>query len=448
MTINQENETALVIFCDDFRIRDNPALSNACKDYENIIPLFIFDENYQGKKIGAAARVFLHYSLKNFDKALQEKYGANLILRKGDKFEQLKKIATEIDFKAIYFNKSYSKKEIETEEKIHKCFKDKTIKSFKAKILFDPKEIKTGKGEYFKVFTPFFKEAMRNLDLIGEYLKAPRKINCQHSLKSLELKDLNLVPEQEGVWPEKLVNYWEFDFDKIDNKIKCFLQNKLKNYKEERNRTDLDATSNLSPYFRFGLVSPRIVFNAAQNYDNNNHFLSEICWREYAYHVYHFNQDLENKEIRQEYSKFAWQNNSRALKKWQKGETGFEIVDAAMKEIYASGIMHNRARMIVASFLIKDLLIDWRKGEEYFWDCLIDADFAVNAFSWQWVFGSGFDAAPYFRVFNPELQEEKFDPKGEYRQKWLGNRMKIEKIVDHKKQRDIVLNEYKRIKGE
>lgn len=442
-----KSTNAIILFSDDFRIKDNPALVSACKEHENIIPLFIFNENYQGRKIGAAAKVFLHHTLKSFDNLLKTNYSCNLILKKGDEISCLKEIISENKIDAIYFNRSHSKKQIEFEEKIAEKFSDLEVKSFKAKTLFEPNEIKNGKGEYFKVFTPFFKECLKNQDLVGSYLKAPQQLNSKHKIKSLKLEELNLLPKNEGNWHEKLIENWQFDYDKLDQNISNFLSKKLDSYQEERNRCDINATSCLSPYFRFGIISPRIVFNAAQNHENHKHFISEICWREFAYHVYHFNQEIATKEIRQEYSTFAWQNDAKNLKKWQKGETGFDIVDAGMKEIYATGIMHNRVRMIAASFLIKDLLIDWRKGEEYFWDCLIDADFAVNPFSWQWVFGSGFDAAPYFRVFNPELQQKKFDPNSKYCQKWLNNRIMTPKIVEHDEARKIVLQEYKKVKS-
>lgn len=436
-------KTAIVIFQDDFRIKDNPAFFHACKNYENIIPIFIFDEFYQGRKIGNASKVFLHHTLIAFDKLLKEKYGINLVLKKGNILSEVEKIINQEKIDAIYFNRSYSKTEIATQEKIFEKFKNQEVKSFKAKILFEKDEIKNQQGQYFKVFTPFFKEIMKNLNLIDDFLKAPNSANSKHKIQSLKIQELELLPKIQGNWDKKLIKFWEFDYDKIDENISLFLQNKLKDYKENRNRTDLEATSNLSPYFRFGIISVKIVFLSALNYEFNNHFLSEICWREFSYHIYNFNQEITNQEIKSEFKKFQWQGSDQEFKKWQKGETGFDIVDASMKEIYATGIMHNRARMISASFLIKDLLIDWKKGEEYFWDCLVDADFAVNPFSWQWVFGSGFDAAPYFRIFNPELQEKKFDPHHKYCDKWLDSRILTNKIVNHDERRKIALEKYK-----
>jgi deoxyribodipyrimidine photo-lyase len=438
-------KTAIVLFCDDFRVKDNPALFHACQNFENIIPVFIYNENYQGRKIGAAQKVFLHHALKNFDKLLEKEYGAKLILKQGNEIDELLKINELQNFDAIYFNNSYSKNQIETENLIKKQFAKKEVNSFKAKILFEPNDIKNGSGQVFKVFTPFSKECLKNIDKIGDFLKAPSSFKSSHKIKSLKIEDLNLLPKDEGNWHEKMIANWEFNYDKIDEKISDFLQNKLKNYHEDRNMAAKSANSGISPYFRFGMVSPRIVVLAALNYDHHQQFVLEILWREFAYHTAFVNPEIANKEIKPQYSEFSWKNDQKMLKKWQKGETGFDIVDAGMKELWAVGIMHNRVRMIVASFLIKDLFINWRIGEQYFFDCLVDGDTIVNAFSWQWVFGSGLDAAPYFRVFNPQLQQERFDPKGEYCQRWLGSRIMVPKIVDHSTQRDIVLAEYKRI---
>ncbi len=437
---------ALVLFNDDFRVKDQPALYNACNDYEKVLPLFIFDENLYGRKLGSAARVFLHQVLSSFTKELKSSCDLDLALAKGDTNRQLQKVIANNEIAAIYFNHSYSANQLQIEQKIKDDNKDLDVKSFKAKVMFEPWEIKTGSDEHFKVFTPFFKMCMKNTDLIGDALSI-KKAKSAVKIDSLQLDDLNLVPKNEGDWPQRLIKYWQFDYKKLYQQTSDFLSSKLERYGNDRNMTDVEGTSNLSPYFRFGMISPRQVYHAAVNYKNYEKFVSEICWREFAYHVLYFYPDIATKEIREEYSAFEWEYNQEDFDKWRKGETGFDIVDAGMKEIYACGIMHNRVRMITASFLIKDLMIDWRKGEEYFWDCLVDADYAVNAFSWQWVFGSGFDAAPYFRVFNPILQQDKFDPKHKYCDKWLGNRIMTPQMVDHSQRRDIVLAKYKKCRS-
>ncbi len=402
--------TSIVIFCDDFRIKDNPALFHASQEYEKIIPLFVFDENYLGRKIGSAAKVFLHHVLKSFDELLREKYDVKLILRKGDVVDEINKIKAKTKVDAIYFNRSYCKKQIEAEEKIAKEFSNLDVKSFKAKLLFEPSEIKTLQDSCFKVFTPFSAACLKKADLVGEFLTKPKTLKSVDNIDSLNLSDLNLLPKNEGKWHLNLIKNWQFDYEKIAEIASDFLSQKLENYAVNRNMTDSNGNSGLSPYLRFGMVSPRIIFNAARNYEHHRQFVLELLWREFAYHVSYYNPEIASRELKEEYKNFEWEDDSGALEKWKKGETGFDIVDAGMKEIRQTGAMHNRVRMIVASFMIKDLLVDWREGEKYFWDCLVDADVAINPFSWQWVFGSGFDAAPYFRIFNPDLQQEKYDP--------------------------------------
>lgn len=435
---------AIVLFCDDFRVRDNLALVKACAKYERVVPVFIYDENYQGRRIGAAARVFLHYVLVAFAKLLKGK-GAALVLRKGKVLAELSKVVNEVGAAAIYFNHSYNAKQIATEDEIRTKFKNLDVASFRGKILFEPSEIRTSAGDDFKVFTPFSKKCLQKVDLVGEFVKEPSVISGFKGVKSLDVADLGLLPVGEGDWDKKMIEFWEFDYEKIALGVSDFLDAKLQNYGEARNRADLEGCSRLSPYFRFGMISPRIVFNAARNREDSKQFVLELLWREFAYHVAFANPEIDKKELKAKYSGFEWDNDAKDFAKWRKGETGFDIVDAGMKEIWASGVMHNRVRMIVASFLIKDLLIDWRKGERYFWDCLVDADFAVNAFSWQWVFGSGYDAAPYFRVFNPDLQEKRFDPKKEYCGRWLGERGILGRMVDHGVRRGVVLGRYKGI---
>ncbi len=435
--------TALVIFCDDFRVKDNPALYNACQNYEKVAALYIYDENYLGRSLGAAVKVFLHHVLNSFQKDLKKSCGLDLILRKGDSFDELQKIVKEVKPDAIYFNHSYSKAQIDYEDKIKKTYQDLDVQSFRSKTLFEPDQIKTGAGESFKVFTPFSKACLKNVDLIGEFLKVKRAKSSVKA-KSLKVDDLKLLPlKKEGDWDQNMIKYWQFDYDRLYAKIADFLDEKVAKYGDDRNMLAVEGTSKISPYLRFGMVSPRMIYHAATHRKGHEKFFLQILWREFAYHSLFNFPDMYKKEIHASYGNFKWEHSKKDFSAWQKGEVGFDIVDAGMKEIYETGSMHNRARMVVASFLIKDLLIDWRKGEQYFWDCLVDADPAINPFSWQWVFGSGFDAAPYFRVFNPDLQEKRFDPKHEYCDKWLEKNDRPQRIVDHSKRRDIVLAKYK-----
>lgn len=437
------NKTAIVIFSDDFRIQDNPAFFYASKNYQNIIPLFVYDEFYLGRKLGSASKVFLHHALNSFNKLLKSEYGFELVIKEGEVIEEIKKIEKQHEISAIYFNNSYTKKQIETEENIKKTFEELDVKSFKAKIFFEKGEILTGAKTYFKVFTPFSKECLKKIELIGECLKSPENVKSNHKIKSLKIDDLKLLPKNEGNWHKKAISFWEMDYEKIKDNIIKFSDEGIENYTDSRNFPALKGTSRISPYLRFGMFSPRIIYYTVRSDEKSKQFILELLWREFAFHILHYFKDVDKKELKPWYAKFAWENDKKLLAKWQKGETGFDIVDAGMRELWVTGFMHNRVRMITASFLIKDLMIDWKIGEEWFWDCLFDACPAVNAFSWQWVFGSGFDAAPYFRIFNPDLQKEKFDNEGIYSQEWLGEK-KFEKIVDHDFQRKIALAKYKK----
>lgn len=439
-------KTVIVLFCDDFRIKDNPALYNASIDFQNIIPLYIFNEKYLGNALGSASKIFLHKTLESFNNLLQKEYKTNLVIKHGDVIEILKEIIKNEKIDGIYFNKSYTKTQIEQENEINNQFKNIKIKSFLSKILFNPKDIKPSSGgDFYKVFTPFAKECFKKRNLIEDSLPMPKKITSIHGLQSEKIENLNLFPKNQGNWHQNLIKNWSFSYDEIESNFIDFVDNKLEKYKDDRNIPSQNNTSKISPYLRFGMLSPRICFNISTFVNPENQFSLEILWREFAYHVLFYNHDIKTKELRSEYKNFIWENDLNFITKWKKGQTGFDIVDAGMTELWKTGTMHNRVRMIVASFLIKDLLIDWKIGEDWFWETLVDADPAINPFSWQWVFGSGFDSAPYFRIFNPESQKIKFDPDSTYCKKWLQNTSKISKIVNHDIQRKITLQKYKNL---
>ena len=425
-------KVAVVLFSDDFRIKDNPAFYNANLSDYKIIPLFIYNSNYLGREIGEASKVFLHFILKNFSNLLFLKYGQKLIIKNGDVIAIIKDIQKEIPFETIFFNHSYTEFQIKVENEIKNNF---SCKSFKAKLIFEPTQIRE-----LKVFTPFWKECLKNIHDVGEVLPEPSSVDMQNC-SSILLEDLNLLPKLN--WWKDMHSFWNFDYQKINSDYELFFQNKIENYKETRNSLDLDGVSKFSPYIRFGVFSVRDLFLRSLN--RSPAFNSEIGWREFAFHTLFKNQNLSSKEVKSEFSNFLWDNNKNFLLKWQKGETGEDIVDAGMKELWKTGFMHGRARMICASFVIKDLLIDWKIGEKWFWDCLIDACPAVNPFSWQWVFGSGYDSAPYFRIFNPKLQKEKFDPSGTYVKKW-NTKPKLIGIVNHDVCKKEALLRYKNLK--
>jgi deoxyribodipyrimidine photo-lyase len=471
-------QPALILFDSDLRIEDNPAFFYAMRDHKKSLPLFILDEKNK-RELGAASKWFLHFALEALSKILKEKYQLNLALKKGDSLEILEEIFKKEKITAIYFNQLLEPYNIKLQSQIRKLAEKHSIAvfDFKSQTLFDPKEIKNGSGNYYKVFTPFWKECLRNSDAILNSYDAPKA--DKYDSVNINSDKLNLLPKKD--WAKNFEKIWNFDYKKIKKDFENFLEKKMHHYKQGRDIPALEGTSKLSPYLHFGMISPRQVFEMAkktsskENLEGKIQFIAELGWREFCHHLlFHF-PNLPQKNFRPEFDNFPWQENHQDLKKWQKGQTGYPVVDAGMRELWATGWMHNRVRMIVGSFLIKDLLIDWREGEKWFWDCLLDADLASNCASWQWVAGSGADAAPYFRIFNPTLQGERFDPEGDYVRKWvpeiakLPNRFihepwkadaktleycKIElgktypkPIVDHGKARDMALMAFKTLKS-
>jgi deoxyribodipyrimidine photo-lyase len=426
------SKTSLVLFNQDLRIIDNPAFFNAAQNGQNILPIFILDEINQ-RPVGEASKWFLHHALQSLSDELEKNYSLKLITKKGDSLEILAEIFAKKNVENIYFNKQLEPASIELQNHIVKLAKKHEIAAhfFKSQTLFDPSEIKNGSGEFYKVFTPFWNECLKNSNKIEKILNAPKpqKLSFEGDIKN---DDLDLLPKIN--WHKNFGKIWQFNHKKLRQNFINFLENKVDNYKQARDFPALESTSKLSPYLHFGMISVREVFNIAAQFPasaGQKHFLSELGWREFSHHLlYHFPK-LPTKNFREKFDKFPWFYDKEILQKWQKGETGYPIVDAGMKELWATGFMHNRVRMIVGSFLIKDLLIDWRIGEEWFWNCLVDADLANNASGWQWVAGSGCDAAPYFRIFNPTLQSERFDPEGNYIKKWLPQLKNLPKDLVH-----------------
>ncbi len=433
------NKSALILFDCDLRIIDNPAFFHALKNHQKILPLFILDEKNK-RKFGGASKWFLHNALEALSEKLENKYSLKLILKKGDSLKILEEIFTTKKIAAIYYNKLCEPYNIKLQNHIKELSEKNSIAvfDFKSQTLFDFDAIKTQAGSHFKVFTPFFNECKKNFDKIEKLLPEP----SSHEISGLNeflSDDLELLPKKN--WADNFTKNWIFDYKKIQKNLDDFCSKKILNYKQARDIPDLGGTSKISPYLSFGMISPKQIFWQIQNFvitqnktndENINQYLAELCWREFCHHLlFHFPQ-LPTKSFKKEFDKFPWQKNDELLKKWQKGQTGYPIVDAGMRELWISGTMHNRVRMIVASFLIKDLMIDWREGEEWFWDCLVDANLANNVANWQWVAGSGADAAPYFRIFNPTLQGERFDSEGNYVRKWLPEIAKLPNKFIHK----------------
>ena len=415
--------TAIHWFRQDLRLSDNPALDSAAQ-YETLIPIYILDEVNSGEfKMGAASKWWLHQSLTKLNESLDGK----LLVYQGNPHEILNKLIEEQEVSYVTWNRCYEPWRIDRDKEIKRNFEDKNVavESYSASLLWEPWTISKDDGTPYRVFTPFYKKGCLN----SEEPRLPSgKVDLSNlyseDLSSGSITDLNLLPTIK--WYKSFEEEWNPGEIGAEQNLNSFLDSGLLNYKEGRNFPSQEFVSRLSPHLHFGEISPNEVWYRAKTKEGISgiekslaHFHSELGWREFSYYLlYHF-PDLPNKNFQEKFDIFPWQENEEFLALWQKGNTGYPIVDAGMRELWQTGYMHNRLRMIVGSFLVKNLLIDWRFGERWFWDCLVDADLASNSASWQWVAGSGADAAPYFRIFNPITQGLKFDPEGEYTKKYV-----------------------------
>jgi deoxyribodipyrimidine photo-lyase len=358
--------------------------------------------------------------LKSFKNDIKQKYNADLIIKLGNPKQILEEMVIEHQINFIVWNRIYEPEAIARDSDIKEFFrkKDLEVTTFNSSLLFEPAKIQNLSKSYFKVFTPFWRKCLTQISDVKTPHTIPESFNLikVKEQEGLKLEDLNLLPKSPN-WAKNWGNLYPASEESAHDLAEDFMKNSMANYKEGRDFPATNNTSFLSPYLHFGLISPKQIYFKSIFFTENsglNHFLSEIGWREFSYHLlYHF-PALPSKNFKSKFDNFTWKNNQEDLKKWQKGMTGFPLIDAGMRQLWQTGWMHNRVRMVVASFLIKNLLIDWRIGQEWFWDCLVDADLASNSASWQWVAGSGADAAPYFRIFNPITQSQRFDPKGEY----------------------------------
>ncbi|MGW8483807.1 cryptochrome/photolyase family protein [Microbacterium sp. NPDC055903] len=414
---------SLVWFRDDLRLADNPALRAALDRDEPVIALFVLDEVSPGiRPLGGAARWWLHHSLESLAERLRDR-GGDLVLRRGRAADVLPRLVAETGAGAVFWNRRYggAEREVDTALKTELRAAGIEVSSFSASLLHEPWTVQTGSGTHFSVFTPFWRACL-SLPVPRRPLPEPREIpGAPTSPASDGLSDWELLPSRPD-WAGGLRDTWEPGEPAAKRRLHAFLTEDLPVYDRARDEPSAAATSRLSPYLRWGEISPHSVWHAAVEVDGAAGFLSELGWREFAWHTLFHSPDLATVNLRREYDAFPWPDVDPAhLEAWRRGETGIALVDAGMRELWHTGFMHNRVRMVTASFLVKNLLIDWRRGEEWFWDTLVDADGASNPFNWQWVAGSGADAAPYFRVFNPDLQAKKFDPQGLYISQWASD---------------------------
>jgi deoxyribodipyrimidine photo-lyase len=425
--------TSIVWFRDDLRLADHPALRAALHRGAPVVLLYLLDEVSAGiRPLGGATRWWLHHSLTAHAAEI-ERLGGRLVLRRGAADVEVPKLVAETGADAVFWNRRYgASREVDARLTTRLSAAGVAVASFAANLLVEPGELTTGAGTPYQVFTPFWRAARQRP--MRDPLPAPRELPAGPIVASDDLDSWELRPTRPD-WAAGLRATWEPGEAAALARVERFAAEGLAAY--HRRDEPAVGTSRLSPHLRFGEVSPAQIWHrlhgelppAARR--NVPKFLSELGWREFTWHILAANPDLATRNHRAAYDEFPWSwDRGPELEAWQRGRTGIPLVDAGMRELRRTGTMHNRVRMVVASFLVKNLLRHWRLGEEWFWDTLVDADEASNPGNWQWVAGSGADAAPYFRVFNPELQAKKFDPDGEYVRRWIPADESLAPIVD------------------
>jgi deoxyribodipyrimidine photo-lyase len=421
-----------VWFRRDLRTRDHPALAEALATGAPVVPVYVLDEAAEGPfGLGAASRWWLRQSLAALDASLGER-GGRLVLARGEASGQLGRLAAETGARAVYWNRCYEPASRGAERCVRSALEALGVepRGFSASLLFEPEGISNKQGGPFQVFTPFWRHCLERLDDTRpvERRPLPERIPVP-AVASARLEDLGL--SSGAAWESGLKRVWTPGEEAARKGLKHFLTTGLADYATARDLPYVEGGSRLSAHLHFGEITPAQVLAALRRRSSESGvfpdgkgaqvFLAQLGWREFAHHLlWHF-PETPLKPLRSRFEPFPWARDPGGTKfrAWQRGETGYPIVDAGMRELWATGWMHNRVRMIVASFLVKHLRLPWTEGARWFWDTLVDADLANNTLGWQWSAGCGADAAPYFRIFNPVLQGEKFDPEGLYVRRWL-----------------------------
>jgi deoxyribodipyrimidine photo-lyase len=427
-------EISVFWFRRDLRLNDNAGLYHALRGNRTVLPLFIFDKNILATLENKKDRRidFIHQAISHLQEELQRS-GSSLYVIYESPEKAFKKLLSEYDLKAVYTNHDYEPYAKERDEGVKKLLEKNNIElhSYKDQVIFEKDEVLKDDGKPYTVFTPYSRKWKSKLNVF--FVKP--------------FPDKNYFKNFIQIKPLKIPTLKEIGFENTDTKFSLpkITPALIKNYKAMRDLPSVPGTSRLSMHLRFGTISIRKTVQYALQYSET--WLNELIWREfYMMILWHF-PHVENNSFKKEYDQIQWRNNEKEFEKWCRGETGFPIVDAGMRELNTTGFMHNRVRMITASFLVKDLLIDWRWGEAYFAEKLNDFDLSANNGGWQWTAGSGCDAAPYFRIFNPDSQQEKFDPEFKYIKKWIaefGTKKYPKPIVDHKEARERTLAVYKK----
>ena len=427
---------SIVFFQDDLRMRDNPALAAAADRGNPLICLYIWNPDASGyARPGAASRWWLHHSLHTLADNLA-KAGNTLILKTGHAPEVIAGLVRQLGASHLYWNRACEPTALEEEQKILKLLESTNAQAtiFHGNTLVDPSSVQTLAQQPYSVFTPFWKRFQSNLTLKPP-VRAPRHLPPAPSVKlpSNSLASLELLPRFD--WAQGLREAWSPGEDGAQSLLRKFLQAPVQSYETDRDRPDRSRTSHLSPHLHFGEISPRDIWHAADRAAHRQTttrakagltaFRRQLVWREFSRHLLIHFPRMAQQPLRMEFQQFPWRPHPEFLRAWQRGQTGYPLIDAGMRELWHTGWMHNRVRMVVASFLTKHLLLPWEDGAQWFWDTLVDADLANNTFGWQWVAGCGADAAPFFRIFNPIMQGKKFDPDGVYVCRWIPELSKL-----------------------
>jgi deoxyribodipyrimidine photo-lyase len=428
------SDPILVWFRQDLRLTDNPALAAAAATGRPVIPLYIRDDTEARWTPGAASRWWLHGSLSALGESFKT-LGVPLVLRTGEAGNVLARVLKESGAGAVYWNRCYEPHAIARDTEIKTALQRDGIdaQSYNSAVLFEPWTIKTKEGAPYGVFTPFWRACLAQPEP-PKPSPAPKALKGAKKIEDEALDSWDLLPTKPD-WAGGLRARWTPGEAGAASRLKAFLASALGGYKTDRDLPAQDGTSRLSPHLHFGEIGPRQLWHRVRSLPPSasaDTFLKELGWREFSYHLLYQHPQIADEPLRAAFRDFPWRRDAKALAAWQRGRTGYPIVDAGMHQLWETGWMHNRVRMIVASFLIKHLLLRWQDGEAWFWDTLVDADLASNAASWQWVAGSGADAAPFFRIFNPILQGEKFDPDGAYVRRFVPELAKLPNDVIHK----------------
>jgi deoxyribodipyrimidine photo-lyase len=415
-------EISIVWFRQDLRLSDNPAIAEAA-NLGTILPIYILDDCAPNPfKIGGASKIWLHHSLNSLNSSLNGK----LNVYSGKTSEIIERIIDRYGVSNLFCNACYEPWLINQERKVQDICQRKSIdyQLFNSNYLWEPNQILKSDGTYYKVFTAYKKKSYQLMP--RNTIKSKIKINAiVDSANKTSISDLDLIARDQK-WHQEILNSWNIGEAAAHNKLNNFIENQLSEYKKGRDYPIKNQTSLLSPHLHFGEISPAQIWESVSGMghffatdSDVEHFLSEVIWREFSCYLLSHFQLLHKENFNNKFNNFPWGNNVKFLKAWQTGNTGYPIIDAGMRQLWQTGYMHNRVRMVVASFLVKNLNIHWHKGRDWFWDCLVDADLANNSASWQWVAGCGVDAAPYFRIFNPITQGEKFDKNGDYTRRFV-----------------------------